>query len=39
LRVAPDFEWHTAAAPAERRLVSALTAPQLWRYGYRIRRT
>ena len=39
LRVAADFEWHTAAAPAERRLVSALTAPQLWRYGYRIRRT
>jgi hypothetical protein len=32
-----DEEWRTAMEPASRRLVSAITMPLLFRYGYRVR--
>lgn len=34
LRIKADEDWRTALAPGSRRLVTALTAPLLWRYGY-----
>ncbi len=34
-KVRLDDEWRTALPPADRRRVTALTAPLLWRYGYR----
>jgi hypothetical protein len=34
IEVKPDVEWRTAMSPRDRRLVTALTAPLLVRYGY-----
>jgi hypothetical protein len=35
LQVTPDVEWRDALDANDRRLVTALTWPWLWRYGYR----
>jgi hypothetical protein len=39
VRLRADAEWRTAMPPADRRLVTAVTSPWMWRFGYRLVKT